>query len=139
MPNTKGLIEGLDECKRYIATHDNSGRSVYAESPEQHYSAGSVEGGVARSYSVGSVPAVLDNDADISAYRAEEGPTSYTGRDIVNKLPGANLIVIDLAPKTKSAMHRTPSIDFSICVQGTIEHELDSGEKRLSRPGVSRY
>ena len=32
-------------------------------------------------------------------------------------------------------MHRTVSIDFSICIMGGIDHELDSGEKVCLRLG----
>jgi len=32
-------------------------------------------------------------------------------------------------------MHRTVSIDFSICVLGSIDMELDSGERVNLRPG----
>jgi hypothetical protein len=99
-------VKGLKPCKRYIATHDKTGKSVYAESPEQVFNAAPGVGGVARSFAVDSVPANLTDDADIKAYRAEEGPTSYTRREIVPPQPGANLLVIDLAPGALSAMHR---------------------------------
>ena len=129
--------DGLKPCKRYIATHDSTGKSVYAESPEQVFNGRPGFGGLARSFSVDSVPANLTNDADINAYRAEEGPTSYKRQEIVPPQPGANLLVIDLEPGAVSAMHRTISIDFSICVQGEIDHELDGGEKVRLYPGVS--
>ena len=129
---------GLKPCKRYIATHDKEGKSVYAESPDQVFNATPGFGGLARSFSVGSVPAKLANDADIKAYRAEEGSTSYKRREIVNtEISGANCLVIDLEPGAVSAMHRTVSIDFSICVIGEIDHELDGGEKVRLHPGVS--
>ncbi|KAK3699211.1 hypothetical protein LTR37_016572 [Vermiconidia calcicola] len=128
-------VPGLQPCKRYIATHDSTGKSIYAESPEQVYGGVPGFGGFARSFSIDSVPANLTNDADIKAYRAEKGDTSYIRREIVNPSPGANLLVIDLAPGAVSAMHRTVSIDFSICVQGVIEHELDGGEKVRLVPG----
>ena len=128
---------GLKPCKRYIATHNKDGKSVYAESPDQVFNAVPKFGGLARSFSVNSVPANLTGDADLQAYRAEEGPTSYTRREIVNPEPGANLLVVDLEPGATSAMHRTVSIDFSICVQGEIDHELDGGEKVRLYPGVS--
>lgn len=128
-------VKGLKPCKRYIATHNEKGTSIYAESPEQIFNAVPGAGGLARSFAVGSVPADLTNDADIKAYRAEEGPTSYTRREIVPPQPGANLLVIDLEPGAMSAMHRTVSIDFSICVQGEIDHELDGGEKVRLHPG----
>lgn len=129
--------EGLPENKRYIATHSSDGKSVYLDSPPQRFNDAPGVGGVARSYSLASLPATIGDASDIKAYLSEDGPTSYTGRNIVSQLPtGANLLVIDLAPGAKSAMHRTVSVDFSICVMGEIEHELDGGEKVRLRPGV---
>ena len=137
MPQMIGAAAGgLKPCKRYIATHNDDGKSVYTESPDQLFNAVPGFGGLARSFSVNSVPANLTGDADIKAYRAEEGATSYTRREIVNPEPGANLLVVDLEPGAMSAMHRTVSIDFSICVQGEIDHELDGGEKVRLHPGV---
>ena len=132
-------VPGLKPCKRYICTHDNNGRSVYTESPDQVFNVRPNVGGLARSFSVSSVPANLTDDADIKAYRANEGPTSYTRQEIVNPEPGANLLVIDLEPGALTAMHQTVSIDFSICVQGEIDHELDGGEKVRLYPGVSLF
>lgn len=132
-------VKGLKPCKRYIATHNSDGTSVYAESPEQVFNGVPGVGGLARSFSVDSVPANLTDEADIKAYKAEEGPTSYTRREIVPPQPGANLLVIDLEPGAQSAMHRTVSIDFSICVQGEIDHELDGGEKVRLYPGLVGY
>ena len=138
MPQSIGsAATGLKPCKRYIATHDSTGKSVYTESPDQVFNSVPDFGGLARSFSVGSVPANLADDADIKAYRAEEGPTSYTRREIVVPQPGANLLVVDLEPGAFGTMHRTVSIDFSICVQGVIDHELDGGEKVRLYPGVS--
>jgi quercetin dioxygenase-like cupin family protein len=85
------------------------------------------------------VPANLTNDADLKAYRAEDGSTSFTKRNIVIPGGGANLVVVDIAPGGISGMHQTISIDFSICVNGRIEHELDSGEKVTLLPGVRTH
>lgn len=132
----KAPVAGLRPCKRYIATHDSNGKSIYTESPDQVYNVANESfGGMARSYAVASMPADLTNDADLKAYKAEEGRTSYRKSDIV-VTPGANLVVVDLKPGGISAMHRTVSIDFSICVMGEIEHELDGGEKVRLLPGV---
>jgi hypothetical protein len=133
----KGSATTLRPNKRYIATHDASGKSVYAESPEQEFWGVPNVGGMARSYALGGVPAMLKDDADLKAYNAEDGPTSHTKRDIVVSNNGANLVVVDLAPGGESGMHHTISVDFSICVTGEIEHELDGGEKVRLLPGVS--
>lgn len=129
-------IVDLPPCKRHIATHDASGKSVYADSPPQQYMPVGGAGGMARSYSVASVPAKLASDEDLKAYRSDDAVTSWAQPSIVTP-NGANLLVVDLAPGGQSMMHRTVSIDFSICVIGEIEHELDSGEVVLLNPGVS--
>lgn len=97
--STGFAVRGLKPCKRYICAHDSSGKSVYAESPEQMFNAVPGVGGLARSYAVENVPANLTDEVDIKAYRAEDGKASYTGREIVPpENSGANLLVIDLAP-----------------------------------------
>lgn len=131
-----GTATTLRPNKRYIATHDANGKSIYAESPEQVYTGVPSVGGVARSYAVQNVPANLTNDVDVKAYKSGEGNTSYTKGDIVIPGGGANLVVVDIAPGGVSGMHQTVSIDFSICCVGEIEHELDSGEKVTLLPGV---
>lgn len=134
---TGHAIEGLRDCKRYITTHDASGKSVYAESPDQVFGIAPGVGGMARSYAFGSVPANLADEADIKAYKSPEGPTSFTRPEIVLPQPGANLLVIDLEPGGISMMHQTVSVDYSICCVGEIDHELDGGEKVRLYPGVS--
>jgi hypothetical protein len=135
----------LPPNRRYICTHDSSGKSIFLPSPEQLYLGSPGVGGVARSFSVGSVPAVLNNDEDVHKYLDEnkdQNPVSHKATDIVipnttDTPNGANLVVVDLAPGGESQMHRTVSIDFSICVLGSIDMELDSGEKVNLKPGVS--
>lgn len=130
-PKIGSAVAGLRPCKRYITTHDANGKSIYADSPDQVFFSA-----MARSYSIGAVPAALENEVDIKAYKAETGVTSYRTKGIVPPQPGANLVVVDLAPGAESLMHRTVSVDFSICVVGEIDHELDGGEKVRLFPGV---
>ncbi|KAF1960084.1 hypothetical protein CC80DRAFT_489310 [Byssothecium circinans] len=119
----------LPPNKRYILTHDKNGRSVIHSSPPQLYKSVGDAGGLARSFATTSVPATLTNDEDITAYRSETGPASYKGKDIVIPTPSSShLVVVDLAPGGGSPMHRTVSIDYSICVIGHVRMELDGGE-----------
>ena len=134
----------LPPNKRYIATHDANGKSVYAESPDQVFFApADAPINLARSWSVPNVPAVLGGDADMKGYIAgPEHVSSFQRPEIVlppegGKNNGANCLVIDIQPGGFSAMHRTISIDFSICVIGTIIHELDGGQRVTLKPGVS--
>jgi len=59
-------VEGLPPCKRYIATHDSNGISVYADSPEQVFNGIPGGGGVARSVSDNRV---LQSRADFNLDR----------------------------------------------------------------------
>jgi len=127
-------VTSLPPCKRHIATHDADGKSVYVDSPAQRYLPIPNAGGLARSYSVSSVPAKLADDQDLKAYLGDDGITSWRQPSIVTPA-GANLLVVDLAPGGVSMMHQTVSIDFSICTNGEIDHELDGGQTVRLKPG----
>jgi hypothetical protein len=122
--------------RRFITTHDEvTGKSVYINITEQNSRPISSFGTDTHSYSTPVLPAQLADDEDLKAFRDSTGIASYTGQNIV--IPGgANLIVLDLIPGAVGYMHRTLSLDFSICITGEIEHELDSGEKVRLLPGV---
>jgi hypothetical protein len=133
----------LPPNKRHIATHNAAGKSVYASSPAQLY-LGAGAAGMAHSYSVASVPVNMKDDVDYHTYLSEGNINSQKSTHIVvpetKETPnGANLVVVELPPGACSAMHRTLSMDFSICVIGTIVHELDSGETVVLKPGVCFY
>lgn len=131
-------VSTLPPNKRYILTHDKTGKSIIHSSPPQLYYGGPDLGGVARSFSTATVPARLKGDEDVDAYLAKEGPTSYTAREIVVATKqGSNLLVVDLGPGKMSQMHRTVSIDYSICTNGHVRMELDNGEFIDLYPGVS--
>jgi hypothetical protein len=138
-------VTNLPPNKRYICGHDASGKSIFLPSPEQLYRGAPGTGGVARSFAVGTVPAILTNDEDVRKYldpNKDQNTLSFKATDIVipnsTQSPnGANLLVVDIAPGGESQMHQTVSIDFSICVVGSINMELDSGEKVNLSPGVS--
>ena len=134
MSGTVESVTTLPPVKRYIASHDADGKSVYVDSPPQQYYPVPVIGGLARSYSISCVPAILEHDEDMKAYLSNEGSTSWTAPHIVTQ-GGANLLIVDLVPGGSSVMHQTVSIDFSVCVAGEIDHELDNGEKVRLRPG----
>ncbi|KAL8922379.1 MAG: hypothetical protein Q9208_005232 [Pyrenodesmia sp. 3 TL-2023] len=82
-----------------------------------------------------SPPSLKDND-DIAKH--EEVIASGDLR-LVNP-NGSVCRIVDFGPSTSEAhsqplMHRTESLDYGIVIQGEIECLLDSGEKRVMRPG----
>lgn len=128
-------VPNLPPCIRVITTHDPMGKSVYRESSIPGFFDVPKTGAMARSYSIEAVPAILDEEADLKAFKDEKGLSSHKRRHIV--IPrGANLNVVDLEPGGITEFHQTVSIDFSICTIGTIDHELDNGEITRLRPSV---
>jgi quercetin dioxygenase-like cupin family protein len=95
-------------------------------------------GEMARSYSISANPAKLEGDIDLTAYKASDGQNSHKGTEIVAP-GGANVNVVDFEPGGTSVLHQTVSIDFSICTNGVLDHELDSGEIVRLYPGVSLW
>lgn len=43
--------------------------------------------------------------------------------------------MIDFGPSVESPWHRAMTIDYGVVVEGLFELALDSGEKRILRPG----
>jgi hypothetical protein len=137
----------LPPNRRYILSHNPAGKSVIHSSPPQLYHGRAGVGGMARSYATACLPAVLAGDRDVAEYLDEGNKrTGFKGTEIVvgpeeggkgEGEGGANLVVVDIAPGGVSQMHRTISIDFSICVLGVVQMELDGGELITLNPGVS--
>jgi len=138
MPEKADMVESvttLPAVKRHIVSFDANGQSIYINSPPQQYFLYPDIAGVSRSYAVESVPAKLGKEQDVKGYLSDDGPTSWKSPQIASR-QGANLLIMDILPGGVGQMHRTVSLDFSICVAGEIDHELDSGEKVRLRPGV---
>ncbi|KPI40978.1 uncharacterized protein AB675_10904 [Cyphellophora attinorum] len=125
----------LPPNKRYISGHNDQGRSIYLNSPDQALAQIPGFGHMARSFATSSIPAIMENDVDVRNYSGTSSEASFNRPDIVIPTGGVNVVVLDIAPSGDSHMHRTQSIDFSICVIGEIEHELDGGEKVTLKPG----
>lgn len=126
----------LPPCRRFITTHGADGKSVHLPLTQQAYRAYPGTGYLARSYALSETPAKLESDADVVAYQSDRGPASFRHPSIVIAPTGVNLTVLELEPGAVTGMHQTDSVDFSICVLGTIDHELDSGEVQRLYPGV---
>lgn len=131
----------LPPVHRYITSHRPDGTSTVLSSPDQLYRGAPGVLGVSRSYAVESVPAKLDASQDVEKYMSEDtesNPTSRRLLDIVaSNQRGVVMTVVDFGPGQSSSMHQTVSIDFSICVIGAIDCELDSGEIVHLNAGVS--
>jgi quercetin dioxygenase-like cupin family protein len=65
-----------------------------------------------------------------------DDPADGRERAVGLTLPGGSVLrVVEMLPGTRSAMHRTNSLDYGIVLSGTIELELDDGAVTLIEPG----
>lgn len=82
-------------------------------------------------YLVPPGPAALTAQVDLKSYEAAL-------KDLPPLVPvGGNAAVwyIDMPPGSESPMHRTMSLDIVIQIEGEVELTLESGEKRVIKPG----
>ncbi|KAL4892055.1 hypothetical protein BDV59DRAFT_202950 [Aspergillus ambiguus] len=135
-------VPGLRQNARYITGHDNTAKSVFLDSPEIFYHqrpGNSSE--VGRVYTVSKVPAPLGQDSDLKAYLTTEtqdidssATPSANGKSVTID-GGVNMVQMNMGPGAQSVMHQTVSVDLVIVVEGEVELELDSGEKKVLYQG----
>lgn len=138
-------VEGLPEFSRHITTHDAEGRAIFqtpdpdsddlsaaataspappiSTFPTWTHSATSAFG---LAYATPTIPADFNTNADLDVYY--QYLHTHPGITITG---GSVLRVVDMAPGAESPMHRTVSLDYGVVLEGEVELELDSGEKRL--------
>lgn len=130
-PNKKN---DLPYIHRYITTHSSDGEAVFvshAQIPEYMPSQPAGEDGeIALLYATTSVPANIDDEADIAMYdEFLHQPPGLTTEE------GTAFRMIDLRPGKITPMHRTVSIDYGVVVEGEVDLILDSGASRHLRRG----
>ncbi len=128
------LSEDLAEARvrRIVTGHDASGRAVIVEDRELE------GGGLAESrgtdasffalWATHEMPVALGDEA---LERQRAGSTTT----IIGSGSGSALRIGILAPGRRSAMHRTESLDYGICLHGECDMELDGGEAVTVRAG----
>jgi quercetin dioxygenase-like cupin family protein len=111
--------------RRVVTGHDAKGRAVViADSVLDGITIPS--GGTLLTLVWTTAAAPVDNDDAADGREREVGLT----------LPGGSVLrVVEMLPGTRSAMHRTNSLDYGIVLSGTIELELDDGAVTRLEPG----
>ncbi|OQU99046.1 Cupin domain-containing protein [Cladophialophora immunda] len=135
-PATK--VEGLPKFSRHITTHNADGVAIFATADPADPSssaAGSISpeptwsnfptSGFGLAYATDTIPADFNGNADLDVYNGYQ--QKHPGITIKG---GSVCRVVDMGPGAKSPMHRTVSIDYGVVLEGEVELELDSGEKR---------
>ncbi|KAJ5999382.1 Cupin 2 conserved barrel [Penicillium sp. IBT 35674x] len=119
----------LPDIHRYITTHNTEGEAVFlshAQIPDYMPSqpAGG-DGEIALLYATDTVPASLEDEADIAMYdeylHLPPGLTTDTG---------SVFRMVDLKPGKRTPMHRTVSLDYGVVLEGDVDLVLDSGASR---------
>ena len=81
-------------------------------------------------YTTHGFPVPMAGDKDINIYK------SYLVNAPKITIPGGTVCrTVDFPPGYTSPMHRTPSCDFGVVIEGEVELVLDSGETRLLKQG----
>lgn len=127
----------LPYIHRYITTHSTDGEAVFvshSQIPDYIPSKPAGEDGeIALLYATTSVPASIDDEADVAMYDEflHQPPGLTTGQGTVFRL-------IDLRPGKVTPMHRTVSLDYGVVLEGEVDLILDSGaDRHMYRGDVS--
>ncbi|KAH8898463.1 hypothetical protein GQ53DRAFT_742493 [Thozetella sp. PMI_491] len=119
--------------KRYISTHDAEGKSIFSEAFPDELATYQIPGMTYyEAYKTFEAPIPLAQETDLKtmqAHAAEDGTITFPK-------PGATTLrYCDWPPGGEAPLHRHESIDFGIVILGEIEAFMDSGERRLLKPG----
>jgi quercetin dioxygenase-like cupin family protein len=124
----------LPYIHRYITTHNTDGEAVFishAQIPDYLPSKPAGEDGeIALLYATTSMPASVDDEADVAMYDEflHQPPGITTDGGTIFRM-------IDLRPGKTTPMHRTVSVDYGVILEGEVDLILDSGESRHMHRG----
>jgi quercetin dioxygenase-like cupin family protein len=127
------IPNGLRHLTRFITTHDPStGKAIVhskGHAPWTTYDNQTM--GFSVMYTTSEFPISLNDDKDLKDH---ENVMASGKLGLVNPR-GTVCRVVDFGPGHKPLMHRTQSLDYGIVLEGTVQMELDSGEKHVLRRG----
>ncbi|KAH8703221.1 hypothetical protein BGW36DRAFT_393628 [Talaromyces proteolyticus] len=147
MPTTNPFSPSL----RIISTHDPAtGRAVFSDVPEHpptgempSFIVGNEPSRNLRLYSTNTFPVSgLSPSSDVTREEDSNSDLKFYAHDLDHPSPpdGSNKShtscrIFELAPAHEGPMHRTITFDYCVVIDGVIEWELDSGERRILRKG----
>lgn len=135
MPPPKQLDKAAD-YNRYITTRNDKGEAIYSpvyptQVPELESASGVI---YTFDFLNHALPAVMDKDGDLAAFDEASKPGGEVLPATYTTPHGVVLRHVFLPPGLTTPMHKTPTIDFAIVLEGEGEMALDSGETRPLRP-----
>ncbi|KAJ5526542.1 hypothetical protein N7513_010701 [Penicillium frequentans] len=128
----------LRPVTRHITGHNAEGKAILHSSIEvprsyhSHVASGqSYPMSFSVAYTTSQFPPDLNNDADLEAHNKLIASGNL---GLVN--PGGSVFrIVDFAPNSPGAVHRTQSLDYGIVLEGQIEMLLEEGEPVLLQRG----
>lgn len=129
-----GVSNGMPAPKRFITTHDESGKAVfYTERPDledvtlKHLPPAALH----VHYATSDFPVDFAGESDIHKF------LKPSGSETLAKKGGTVCRMVDLAPGETSPMHRTVSLDYGVVLEGEAELILETfdGPSRTMRRG----
>ena len=119
--------------RRIVTGHDGDGASIVVEdaplaAAELAEDPGRADVSFFQVWATQEMPVDL-GDAAMSAQREGSSTT------VVGSGTGSVMRIGELGPGSRSPMHRTPSLDYGICLEGECVLELDGGETVTVRAG----
>ena len=129
---TMSASENLRPIKRFITTHNAEGKSVFSTTLSEEAPTTTLPDGIRLTlmYATDVFPSNLEHEKDVSTYQHfTENPPG------VSIPTGTTFRIVEIPPGYTSPMHRTPSLDYGIMIEGSGEQILDSGESRLLKRG----
>lgn len=134
-PNPEQLSP-LPGVQRHITSHNSDGLAVFHSSTPGGWTTLTPSIAFNAVYSTSTSPPSLHDETDISTHQR----LIISGKLGLVNPNGSVCRIVDVGPSTSEAhskplMHRTESLDYGIVIHGEVECLLDSGEKRVMRPG----
>jgi quercetin dioxygenase-like cupin family protein len=107
------------KVRRIVTGHDASGRSTVWKDGEATNQPRRIEGLESTLlWASDEVPAAFDGVEDPSARKMGIAPPPG----------GTRFSILEIQPGNQHFMHRTDTVDYVVCVAGSIEMDLDGGE-----------
>lgn len=124
-------LSPLPKPTRFITGHNSAAESIVHTEDGATWTNLGDDMGFYVPYTTSGFPVNMNNETDI---KKNSEVTSSGNLGLVN--PGGTVCrYVDFAPGNKPIMHQTVSLDYGIVLEGEIEMELDSGEKKLLKRG----
>ncbi|ETS83400.1 hypothetical protein PFICI_05276 [Pestalotiopsis fici W106-1] len=123
-------VSELGKPRRYITDHDADGKGVFNKSFEEDIGSTVLPGILLYdTFLQTQTPIQMNNGEDLKNMKAAQPHAGLVadGTTVVR--------FVDFMPGTPAIYHRTASVDFAVLISGELELLLDSGEKRLLKPG----